>query len=76
MHRKYSYVTDNVIDHLTIPGNYCDGVTINPLNAQLNPICHLLSLLGARHILHVSRIRVNGLLLDPYNIAALQITAR
>ena len=30
----------------------------NPLNAKLNPICHLLALLGARHILHVSRIRV------------------
>jgi len=32
---------------------------INPLNAGLNPICYLLALLGARHILHVSRIRVN-----------------
>jgi len=31
---------------------------INPLNAQLNPICHLLALLGTHHILHVSRIRV------------------
>jgi len=30
----------------------------NPLNAKLNPICHLVALLGARHILHVSRIRV------------------
>jgi len=32
---------------------------INPLNAELNPICHLLALIGAHHILHVSRIRVN-----------------
>ena len=32
---------------------------INTLNAELNPICHLLALLGAHHILHVSRIRVN-----------------
>jgi hypothetical protein len=32
---------------------------INPLNAELNPICHLLSLLEAHHILHVSRIKVN-----------------
>jgi hypothetical protein len=32
----------------------------NPLNADLNPICHLLALLGARHIFHVSRIRVNN----------------
>jgi hypothetical protein len=33
--------------------------TTNPLNAKLNPICHLLALLGAHHILHISRIRVN-----------------
>ena len=33
--------------------------SINPLNPKLNPICHLLALLGAHHILHVSRIRVN-----------------
>jgi len=32
---------------------------INPLNAELNPICHLLALLGAHHILHVGRKRVN-----------------
>jgi hypothetical protein len=31
---------------------------VNRLNAELNPICHLLALLGAHHILHVSRIRV------------------
>jgi hypothetical protein len=30
----------------------------NTLNAELNPICYLLALLGAHHILHVSRIRV------------------
>jgi hypothetical protein len=33
---------------------------INPLNAELNPICHLLALLAAHHILHISRIRVNA----------------
>jgi hypothetical protein len=32
----------------------------NPLNAALNPICHLLALLGARPILHISRIRVKS----------------
>jgi hypothetical protein len=32
---------------------------INPLNAELNPICHLLTLLGAHPIFHISRIRVN-----------------
>jgi hypothetical protein len=31
---------------------------LNPLNAQLNPICHLLAFLGAHHILHISRLRV------------------
>jgi hypothetical protein len=34
----------------------------NPLNAELNPICHLLALLGAHPVLHVSRMRVNILL--------------
>jgi hypothetical protein len=34
------------------------GNKLNPLNAELNTICHLLELLGAHHILHVSRIRV------------------
>jgi hypothetical protein len=33
---------------------------INPLNAELISICHLLVLLGAHHILHVSRIRVKS----------------
>ena len=32
--------------------------SFNPLNAELNPIRHLLALVGARHIVHVSRIRV------------------
>ena len=31
---------------------------INPLNAELNPIRHLLALVGARHVVHVSRVRV------------------
>jgi hypothetical protein len=31
----------------------------NPLNADLNFILHVLASLGAHHILHVSRIRVN-----------------
>ena len=33
---------------------------LNPLIAELNPIWNLLALLGAHHIFHVSRIRVNG----------------
>jgi len=39
----------------------------NPLNVELNPICHLLALLGAHHILHVSRVRVNGQF-NPLNV--------
>ena len=47
----------------------------NPLNAELNPICHLLALFGAHHILHVSRIRVKSLVLFNYvvrRVACLQ----
>jgi hypothetical protein len=29
-----------------------------PLNAELNPICHLLALLGAHHIFHFSGLTV------------------
>jgi hypothetical protein len=35
---------------------------INPLNTELNPVCHLLAFLEAHHILHVSRIRVNRII--------------
>jgi len=38
------------------------NLALNSLNAELNPICHLLALLEAQHILHVSRIRVKGLI--------------
>jgi len=31
---------------------------VNPLNAELNPICHLLALLGGAIIVVVSRLRV------------------
>ena len=33
---------------------------INPLNAELNPICHLLALLGGANIVVDSRLRVNA----------------
>ena len=42
---------------------------INPLNAELNPICHLLALLGAHHIFHVSVLRVK----DKRTIYGLQL---
>ena len=34
--------------------NYVQAII--PLNTKLNPICYLLTLLGAHHILHVSRM--------------------
>ena len=46
--------------------------TVNPLSVELNPICHLLALLGAHHIFHVSRLRVNtseGAESQPTNVA-------
>ena len=43
--------------HVLVPLLYMHQ--FNPLNAELNPICHLLALLGAHPILHISRIRVN-----------------
>ena len=37
---------------------------LNPLNAELNPIRHLLALVAARHTVHVSRMRVNVIMLQ------------
>jgi len=33
-------------------------LNVNPLNAELNPICHLPALLGGATIVVVSRLRV------------------
>jgi hypothetical protein len=33
------------------------GLTFNPLNAELNPIRHLLASVGAHHFVDVSRIK-------------------
>jgi len=49
-HREKRKYCTNCKEHCTL---------INPLNAELNPICHLLALLGAHHIFHVSGLRVN-----------------
>ena len=55
------FLTNNLVIYI---GNgdsdfICDvGNDFNLLNAELNPIRHLLALVGARHIVHVSRIRV------------------
>jgi len=42
---------------MILPVSYV--ILLNPLNAELNPICHLLALLGTHLIFHVSRITVN-----------------
>jgi len=50
--------------HLNIKNSDClldlseCPITVNVLNAEFNPICHLLALLGSHHILHVSMLRV------------------
>jgi hypothetical protein len=56
---KYVYKMQHLEGKVT-PVLYIGRMILNFLNAELNPICHLLTLLGARHILHVSRTRVKG----------------
>ena len=41
------------------PLKFLKWIHLNPLNAELNPICHLLALLGGATIVVVSRLRVN-----------------
>ena len=39
---------------------YWEGkARFSPLKAELNPICHMLALLGVHHIFHVSGLRVS-----------------
>jgi hypothetical protein len=38
--------------------DFLSGEDFNYLNAELNPICHFLALLGSHPLFHVSRIRV------------------
>jgi hypothetical protein len=54
---------DNITAVKTLSRRFAQEFHINPLNAELNPICHLLALSGAHPILHVSRIRVNTIVL-------------
>ena len=62
--QRYSHLGCDVMYFLCISGSILGEIGcpylrgMNPLNAELNPICQLLALLGAHHILHVSRIRV------------------
>ena len=48
----------------SILNNYAP--VFNPLNAELNPIRHLLALVRDRHIVHVNRIRVKGKIIIKY----------
>jgi hypothetical protein len=48
------YSVQNLLSYSLLSKN----LKINALNAELNHICYLLALLGAHHILHMSRIRV------------------
>ena len=50
--------------------NITNKCTIDPLNAELNPICHLLALL-VHHILYVSRVGVNIIYKTKLNSVAL-----
>ena len=68
-HKQYTerHKTNNTYNNKTeIKKSFiilCVKYTLNVLNAELNPICYLLALLGAHHFLHVSRIRVKSLTL-------------
>jgi len=58
----FTVVGQTVLDECLLYANICTNkyckIYINTLNAELNPICHLLALIGAHHIFHVSMIRV------------------
>ena len=54
---------NSVFERHTTKAPYSTVNLLNPLNAELKPICYLLALLGAHHFLHVSRIRVKSLTL-------------
>jgi len=45
---------------ITAPKNKRILEMINRFNGDLNPICHLLALLGAHHIFHVSGLKVKA----------------
>jgi len=62
--QELDYVVLRNISYVEIENN------INPSNAKLNPICHLLALLGGHHILHVSRVRVKMFIIYTLNIIA------
>ena len=67
--RNFTYVGTPTTAHQTHTRTHTyTHAYINPLNAVLNPICHLLALLGAHRILHVSGIRVNNFTGNPITL--------
>ena len=50
---RTSYKVSAVVNLLNVV-----SAVVNLLNIELNSTCHLLALLGAHPILHVSRVRV------------------
>ena len=60
--RKSCRVCYNVEKYCEVGQSTDDNIKrrmrIDPLNAELNPIRHLLALVGARRIVHISKIRV------------------
>jgi len=60
IHKKF--YTENLESKVLklVNEDFCELIyeQFNPLNTELNPICHLLALLGAHHIFHVSGLRV------------------
>jgi hypothetical protein len=57
--RKFLLLTITFVhtENGKVVGQVCERY-FNPLNAELNPICHLLALLGGATIVVVSRLRV------------------
>ena len=55
---------NNISEHarilISVPFDKKNKQIINPLNAELNPICPFLTLFGAHHIFDFSRLRVNN----------------
>ena len=51
-------------------------VLLNPLNAELNPIRHLLALLGAHYIFQVSGLRVNLPAMEAHGVMQVQLHTR
>jgi hypothetical protein len=62
---------------VTTVDNGCScNIRLNPLNVELNPICHLLALLEAHHIFHVTGLRVNGVHREKFDLFKANVISR